>query len=103
LIRIEGDGDGAELVTSQGARVPLSHAVKAFRFVKLIRQSGGHWERNGRVVRVGHYQLDAIDPDGFKAGCHRINWPEIERVAKLAGVFELPPSDAAAEPSTKAA
>jgi hypothetical protein len=102
LLRIEGDGDGAELVTSQGARVPLAHAVKAFRFVKLIREAGGHWQRNGRVVRVGHYQLDSIDPAGFNAGCHRINWPEIERVAKLAGVFELPPSDDAAEPKAAA-
>lgn len=103
LLRIEGDGDGAELVTSHGARVPLSHAIKAFRFVKLIREQGGQWSRNGRTVRVGHYQLDSIDPDGFNAGCHRINWPEIERVAKLAGVFDCEPSDAAAEPSGKAA
>jgi hypothetical protein len=103
LLRIEGEGDGAELVTSQGARVPLSHAVKAFRFVKLIRETNGQWQRNGRTVRVGHYSLDSIDPAGFNAGCHRINWPEIERVAKLAGVFELPPSDAAAEPSNVAA
>lgn len=103
LLRIEGDGDNAELVTSQGARVPLSHAVKAFRFVKLIRESSGHWQRNGRTVRVGHYQLDSIDPAGFNAGCHRINWPEIERVAKLAGVFDCPADDAAAEPSAHAA
>jgi hypothetical protein len=73
------------------------HAIKAFRFVKLIREKGGHWQRNGRTVRVGHYQLDSIDPDGFNAGCHRINWPEIERVAKLAGVWTLPADDAAEE------
>jgi hypothetical protein len=98
LLRINGDPaapDSAELETSHGARVPLSHAIKAFRFVKLIREKGGHWQRNGRTVRVGHYQLDSIDPDGFNAGCHRINWPEIARVAKLAGVFDCPASDAA--------
>jgi hypothetical protein len=106
LLRIAGDPakpETAELETSHGARVPLAHAIKAFRFVKLIREAGGHWQRNGRTVRVGHYQLDSIDPDGFNAGCHRINWPEIERVAKLAGVFDCEPSDAAAEPSHAAA
>lgn len=103
LLRIEGDGDSAELVTSHGARVPLAHAIKAFRFVKLIREKGGHWQRNGRTVRVGHYQIDSIDPAGFNAGCHRINWPEIERVAKLAGVFDCPADDAAAVPSANAA
>jgi hypothetical protein len=106
LLRIRGDlaePEKAELETSHGARVPLLHAIKVFRFVKLIRESAGHWQRNGRTVRVGHYQLDSIDPDGFNAGCHRINWPEIERVAKLAGVFNLPADDAAAEPSANAA
>jgi hypothetical protein len=106
LLRIRGDlaePETAELETSHGARVPLLHAIKVFRFVKLVRESAGHWQRNGRTVRVGHYQLDSIDPDGFNAGCHRINWPEIERVAKLAGVFNLPADDAAAVPSADAA
>ncbi len=96
LLRIEGDGDSAELATSHGARVPLADAIAAFRFVKLIRARGEGWQRNGRRVRVGSYQLDSIQPSGdFIAGCHRINWPEIERVAILAGVFEAEPSDAA--------
>jgi hypothetical protein len=106
LLRIRGDlaePETAELETSHGARVPLLHAIKVFRFVKLIRETSGAWQRNGRTVRVGHYQLDSIDPNGFNAGCHRINWPEIERVAKLAGVFTLPADDAAAEPSHAAA
>jgi hypothetical protein len=104
LLRIRGDlgdPDNAELETSHGARVPLMHAIKAFRFVKLIREKGGHWQRNGRTVRVGHYQLDSIDPDGFNAGCHRFNWPEIERVAKLAGVWNLPADDSAVQATLK--
>lgn len=98
LLRIVGDPaepDSAELETSHGARVPLSHAIKAFRFVKLVRARGEAWQRNGKQVRVGHYQLDRIDAAGFDAGCHRINWPEIERVAILAGVFDCPADDAA--------
>lgn len=118
LLRVSGDmgkPETAELETSHGARVPLMHAIKVFRFVKLIReqaQSGKleslngedraclaiAWQRNGRTVRVGHYQLDAIYGNGdFQAGCHRINWPEIERVAKLVGVWTLPADDAAEE------
>lgn len=103
LLRIKGDPanpEEAELETSHGAAVPLSHAIRAFRFVKLIRERGEGWQRNGRLVRVGHYTVDAIEPDGsFRAGCHRINWQEVERVAKLAGVFDCPPSEEAAEPS----
>lgn len=93
-IRIRGD----VLETSLGATVPLEHAVKAFRFVKLCRERGVSWQRNGKVVRVGHYQLDSIDAAGnFVAGCHRFSWPEIERAAVAAGVFEAPADDSAVE------
>lgn len=99
-LRIVGD----ELQTSHGASVPLAHAVKAFRFIKLCRERGEAWARNGRTVRVGHFQIDRIEPSGdFKAGCHDIRWPEVERVAKLAGVFDCPADDAAAVPSAFAA
>lgn len=91
LLRIIGD----TLETSWGADIPLAHAVKAFRFVKLVRERGTTWEQNGKVIRVGHYHIDRIDQNGFDAGCHRINWPEIERVAKLAGVFNLAADDSA--------
>lgn len=85
--------DGADLQTSQGASVPWEHAVKAFRFVKLIRERGEGWKRNGHTVRVGHYTLDSVQPDGsFIAGCHFIKWQEIERLAHKHGVYDLTPS-----------
>lgn len=102
-LRIVGD----ILETSHGARVPLAEAVAAFRFVKLLRTraplegeaEGGRpvvWKANGRQVRVGPYALTRVFADGgFIAGCHLINWPEIERAAALAGVLEAEPSDAA--------
>ncbi len=94
-LRINGD----TLETSHGAEVPLSHAIKVFRFVKLLREKGESWRRNGRTVRVGHFQVDRVDSTGdFVAGCHFISWPEVERVAKLAGVFDEAPADAR-EPS----
>lgn len=87
---------GGTLETSQGASVPLIHAIKAFRFVKLCRDAGRTWNRNGHSIRVGHYTLDSITPAGdFKAGCHSINWGQIERLARVLGVMDLPADDSA--------
>lgn len=95
---------GGTLETSQGASVPLCHAIKAFRFLKLCRDTGRAWEANGRTIRVGHYRIDRVEPSGdFVAGCHRINWAEVERLAVELGVFALPASEAALEPSQSAA
>jgi hypothetical protein len=85
-----GEIDGGELETSQGASVPLVHAVKAFRFIKLCRESGRDWQRNGHTLRVGHFTVDSVSHTGdFKAGCHRFAWVEIERLATELGVFEI--------------
>lgn len=87
---------GQELVTSWGARVPLADAIRVFRFAKLCREGGKAWHANGRRVYCGHYQIDKIMPDGgFRAGCHLINWPEIEAAAILAGVVDMPADDSA--------
>lgn len=95
---------GDVLETSHGASVPLAHAVKAFRFIKLCREKGETFHRNGRTIRVGHFQVDSIDSEGnFRAGCHSFTWPEIERVAIAAGVFDCPASADAIEPSAHAA
>ena len=94
-----GNVTGGTLETSHGAGVPLAHAIKAFRFVKMVRERGETWRRNGRVIRVGVYQIDAIDSGGFTAGCHRINWGEIERLARELGVYDAPADDSAVERS----
>lgn len=73
--RIEAD----ELVSSRGARVPIAEAKRALAFALRHRQA--NWHRNGDTCPVGHYQLDAINPEGIVAGCHRITWAEVERVA----------------------
>lgn len=83
-----------EIETTLGARVPVKDAVKVFRFVKLIRGRGETRQRNGQEIPVGQFQLDTVWPNGdIKAGCHRISWPEIERIAKELGVFDLTASD----------
>jgi hypothetical protein len=98
-LRIIGD----TLETSHGASVPLAHAVKAFRFVKLMRERGTAWERNGKTIRVGHFQIDRIAANGdFVAGCHRFSWPEVERAAALAGVADMEADDSAVVSSAAA-
>ena len=101
---VERDATGAitggTLETSHGASVPLPHAIKAFRFVKLCRERGTGWASNGRIIRVGYYQIDGITADGdFKAGCHNFKWPEIAALAESLGVFDLAPDDSAAIPN----
>lgn len=102
--RVSPDGaayvrrNGDTLETSQGAAVPWDHAVKAFRFIKLCRERGEQWETNGRVIRVGHFQIDCITAEGdMRAGCHFFKWEEIERLARAEGVFDAPPSAEAVE------
>jgi hypothetical protein len=81
----------SNLETSQGATVPLDHATRAFRFIRAVRASQRPWARNGHCVRVGHFQIDSIDGEGnIRAGCHNIQWSEIERIANQIGLFYLP-------------
>ena len=95
---------GEELQTSLGARVPLDHAIRAFRFVKACKERGEEWHRNGHSLRVGHFAVDKIDGGGnMTAGCHFIAWSEIERLARSLGVFEQAASSDALSPSNAAA
>lgn len=99
-VGVQRDDSGAivagTLETSQGASVPLPHAVRAFRFVKACRMAGRTWKRNGQTIRVGHFQVDSIDAAGnFKAGCHSFEWAEISRLADSLGLSELAPAELA--------
>lgn len=93
-MRVRGDN----LETSRGASVPLRHAVRVFQFIRQCREAGQGFKANGRVIRVGHFTVTEITPQGdMVAGCHRFSWERIAEVAKEAGVFDAPPSDAAVE------
>jgi hypothetical protein len=87
---------GGTLETSQGAEVPLTHAIRAFRFLKLCREKGqadpafDGWRANGKTLPVGHFRVDQVDREGnFRAGCHRINWAEVARLAASLGLDQL--------------
>lgn len=89
-----------ELVTSQGARVPLRHAFRVFQFVAHCRATGRAWKPGADFgparIRVGHFSVDSVSPSGdFVAGCHAIRWPEIAALAERLGV-----ADCMAEPET---
>lgn len=87
---------GGDIETSQGAFVPLVHAIRAFRFLKLCHDKGRAWSTNGRSLPVGHYRVTQIEADGsFVAGCHRIGWAEVERVAVGLGIFDGPADESA--------
>lgn len=81
--RVEGD----ELVSTLGARVPLRAARIAYRFA-LAKRAQGEWRENGETCPVGNYRLNAINAQGIVAGCHRISWAEIERLAPVLGAEE---------------
>ena len=99
-----GQITGGILRTSWGATVPLAHAIRAFQFLKLCRQTGRAWQANGHTIRVGHFRVDSIDANGnFRAACHRINWQEVSRLAESLGLAELAATDSALESSRTAA
>lgn len=89
---------GGRLSTSWGADVPLPEAIRAFRFLKLCRDKGKAWAANGHILEVGAFRVDWIDAAGnFKAGCHRINWPEVAALAARLGLSDLAPADTTQE------
>jgi hypothetical protein len=78
MLRIDGD----EVVTSRGARFPISHAKRALAFVRKIRESQTAYVRNGHTIHLGPYAIDRIESDGtVKAGCHVVSWTEIEQIS----------------------
>lgn len=93
-MRVNGD----ELETSMGASVPLAHAVKAFRFIRMCRERGEGFKANGRVIRVGHFTVSEITPQGdMRAGCHSFTWERIAEIAEAVGVADAAPSAEAVE------
>lgn len=103
-VGVERDESGAivggTLETSHGADVPLPHALKAFAFVRRVVATGQAWHANGHTIRVGHFRVDSIAPDGtMRAGCHTLHLAEMERLAAElgTGAADLQPSDSALE------
>ncbi len=81
LLRMEGE----EMVTSKGARVPLSDTKRAFEFLSRMRRNEHLLTGLRLPFKVGMYQIDAVNAHGVVAGCHRLSWSEVERFARQMG------------------
>ena len=78
-----------EILTSQGARCPLDHAIRALRFWQgRVRGktstcaviAADPYQTNGHKIPLGYFTLDSISADGtVKAGCHTFTAAEISR------------------------
>ena len=94
MLRIDGD----EVVTSRGARFPVSHAKRGLAFIRNVRESQKAYVRNGHAIHLGPYAIDRIEPDGtVKAGCHVVSFEEIERIAPA--LDSVPTSATAIDPT----
>lgn len=86
--------DGKEVETSHGARVPVSHAVRALGWVRNVVERGVEFKPNGHSFHIGPYTVSHIGTDGtLVAGCHTIKYDEIVRFAAvldtLPAVYEV--------------
>jgi hypothetical protein len=85
LLRIKGEN----VETSWGADFPVDHARRAFRLIQACRDSGKPYTRNGHSIHLGLFTIDAIDERGnVRAGCHTVEWSEVERIARELNILE---------------
>ena len=79
-LRVKDD----EIQTSHGASVPVKTMSRLFPLIVSARANGQDVIfNNGDRPKAGHYRIDNIYANGnIKAGCHLIQFDEIERIAK---------------------
>lgn len=82
--RVKGD----TVESTLGITLPLEDFTRAVRFA--VSRRGKPWraesamnEGDGPAFAVGSYSIQAIGPDGVVAGCHRVTWSEVDRLAVL--------------------
>lgn len=73
---------GGEVETSQGASVPVKHALRLYALASKCRDAGKVWESPPeKAFAVGHYTLTSISATGdVVIGCHSLTWDEMTRV-----------------------
>lgn len=80
---------GGNVETSKGATFPIEHARKAFNFIRDAKQKQRQFTPNSALPapRLGHFKIDLVDSKGnVKAGCHFVEYDEIETIAKQLGI-----------------
>ena len=79
--------DAETVETSKGATFPLSHAKLALHKIRQCVKNGTAWHRNGSEIRLATFHIDSINEQGtVKAGCHTVEYTEIERFAQSVGL-----------------
>jgi hypothetical protein len=98
LLRINIEDSKFVVETSQGVSVPVSGpagAARLLRVLQALKAAGRTYQTNGYSERVGPFTVQSFKPEingkeeieGMEypwvltAGCHRIVWEEIERIA----------------------
>jgi hypothetical protein len=87
MLRLSKDKQNVE--TSKGADIPVTHAKRLWPIIQNCKAVGKGF--NDRQIRLGHYTLSEIRPDGsIVVGCHDIPYAEIELIARELGLIEEP-------------
>lgn len=81
LLRATAD----EVITSQGATVPLDHAARLWPILKKLHDKGETYRQNGHTIHIGHYAVNSFDGATMRAGCHVITWDEMQKLAVSLG------------------
>jgi hypothetical protein len=66
--------------TSLGIRLEFDEALRVYRIIKALR-ARQKWEDNASYP-IARYAINRVTPEGVIAGCHRVSWAEIERIAE---------------------
>lgn len=87
-LRIGSSPTGQPIVqTSQGAEFPLIHAKRAYPVLKRV--VANELSLNDVAITLGAFKVDYVEQDGtVVAGCHRVRWEEVQRLARLLGLCD---------------
>jgi hypothetical protein len=90
IMRINGDN----VETSGNARFSVEDAVAVWPTLQRLRTllNGDKAERvasfldGKQLPKLGFYRIDSVSSLGVRAGCHLVEWPEIDRIAGELGL-----------------
>ena len=81
MLRIKGDN----IETTGRATFPVADAM---RVIPLLQRARGllHDERIECSMPIGAFKVDHVTSQGVRAGCHFVEWSEVDRIAKELGL-----------------
>lgn len=74
--------DAGTIETNRGAEVPTTHVKKAWAYLKKIDRKTLIDAPINIGMKVGLFKIDQVNEKGIQAGCHFINWQELETIGK---------------------